>query len=198
MLLLAALAASMPTQARHYPKHTKLSESCTLPHPAQTTATLTGAKAMVDFSPGGDGEALILQAIAAAQHAILMQAYSFTDRRIITALAEARARGVEVRVILDKTDTQPYEGHEPVASVISSKQIPVWIDSSVHIAHNKVMIIDGNDLITGSYNFTYSADYDNAENLLYIRNAPQLVKAYISNWYWRQSCSRAYAGKSLN
>jgi len=64
-------------------------------------------------------------------------------------------------------------------------------------AIDKVMIIDGNGLITGSYNFTYSAAYDNAENLLYIRNAPALVKAYINNWRWRQSCSQPYTGRPL-
>ncbi len=82
--------------------------------------------------------------------------------------------------------------------MISAEHIPVWIDSSVHIAHNKVMIIDGKELITGSYNFTYAADYDNAENLLVIRNAPQLIEAYIGNWKWRQSCAQPYRGQSVN
>ncbi len=197
ILLLAALFASMPALARHYSQHFKLSESCTLPRPAQIPATLNAAQVMVAFSPGGDGEVLILQALAAARHRILIQAYGFTDRRILAALGRAKARGVDVGVILDKTDTQWYEGHEPVASVISAMQIPVWIDTAVNIAHNKVMIIDDNGLITGSYNFTYSAAYDNAENLLYIRNAPALVKAYINNWRWRQSCSKPYAGRPV-
>lgn len=197
ILLLAALFASMPALARHYSQHFKLSESCTLPRPAQIAATLNAAQVMVAFSPGGDGEALILQALATARRRILIQAYGFTDRRILAALGRAKARGVDVGVILDKTDSQWYEGHEPVASVISAMQIPVWIDTSVNIAHNKVMIIDDNALITGSYNFTYSAAYDNAENLLYIRNAPTLVKAYINNWRWRQSCSKPYAGRPV-
>ncbi|HVA55914.1 MAG TPA: phospholipase D family protein [Gammaproteobacteria bacterium] len=197
-VLFAVLTVPMSAQASYYKKYSKLSASCTLPHPPRTTAALTGGQAIVDFSPGGDGEELILQAIDAAQHTILVQAYSFTDRRIITALVKARTRGVEVRVILDKTDAQPYEGYAPVASVISAERIPVWIDDSVHIAHNKVMIIDGKDLITGSYNFTYSADYNNAENLLVIRNAPELIEAYIDNWKWRQSCSQPYNGRPSN
>ncbi|MGA9856070.1 MAG: phospholipase D family protein [Gammaproteobacteria bacterium] len=197
-VLLAVSVVPMPAQASHHQKYSRLSESCTRPHPPQTRAVLSGAQATVDFSPGGDGEALILQAIAAAQYTILVQAYSFTDRRIITALGKARTRGVEVRVILDKSNTQPYEGHTPVASVISAERIPVWIDSSVHIAHNKVIVIDGKALITGSYNFTYSADYDNAENLLVIRSAPELIEAYIDNWKWRQSCAQPYSGQPIN
>lgn len=197
-MVFAVLAVPMPAQASHHQKHSRLSESCTLPHPPRTSAVLSAGQATVDFSPGGDGEDLILQAIAAAQFTILVQAYSFTDRRILTALGKARTRGVEVRVILDKTDTLPYEGYAPVASVISAERIPVWIDTSVRVAHNKVMIIDSKELITGSYNFTYSADYDNAENLLVIRGAPELIEAYIDNWKWRQSCSQPYSGQPSN
>lgn len=197
-VLLVILAVPMPAQASHHQKYSRLSESCRLPHPPQATAVLTGGQAIVDFSPGGGGEELILQAVDAAQYTILVQAYSFTDRRIITALGKARTRGVEVRVILDKIDAQPFEGHVPAASLISAELIPVWIDGSVHIAHNKVMIIDGKELITGSYNFTYSADYDNAENLLVIHNAPELIEAYIDNWKWRQSCSQPYSGRPIN
>lgn len=196
--LMMTAATGSPAWANHPPKYSRLAESCSLPHPPQSTVALNGAQALVDFSPGGDGQRVILQAIADAQHTILAQAYSFTDRRIITALGKAKARGVDVRVILDKSDARPYEGHTPMASVISAEHIPIWIDSSVRIAHNKVMIIDGKELITGSYNFTYAADYDNAENLLVIRNAPQLVEAYMGNWKWRQSCSQSYDGKTAD
>lgn len=175
-------------------RHFRLSESCTLQHPPQAVVSLAGAQAIVDFSPAGNGEQVILKAIAAARHGILVQAYSFSDRRIQNALGAAKARGVAVEVILDKTDVESYEHHPPVAAVIAAKGIPVWIDGAVRIAHNKVMIIDGGDLITGSYNFTYAAAYDNAENLLYIRNAPQLAQAYTANFNWRQGCSRRYAG----
>ncbi|MGH8279830.1 MAG: phospholipase D family protein [Gammaproteobacteria bacterium] len=169
-----------------------LDESCTLPHPPQAQLSLTGAAATVDFSPDGGGEQLILGAIRAARSRIRVQAYSFTDRRIQRALEAAKARGVDVEVILDKTDAEPFQHHRPVAAVLAAAGIPVWIDASVRIAHNKVMIIDGADLITGSYNFSYAAAFDNAENLLYIRHAPALAEVYLSNWNWRQSCARPY------
>jgi len=171
--------------------------TCGLPHPPQSRIILSGVRATLAFSPAGDSEQLILRAIAAAQHEILVQAYSFTNRRIISALGKARARGVNVRVILDKTDTQPYEGREPVAAVIRAERIPVWVDSKVNIAHNKVMVLDDKSVITGSYNFTYSAEYDNAENLLYFRDAPQLAKAYADNWRWRRSCAQPYEGQPV-
>lgn len=179
--------------ARRPPKHFTLSESCTLPHPPQAVLSLAGAQATVDFSPGGGGEKLVLDAIAAARASIRVQAYSFTDRRIQRALGAARMRGVDVEVILDKTDAESYQHHKPVAAVLAGEGVPVWIDFAVRIAHNKVIIIDGTELITGSYNFTYAAAFDNAENLLYIRNAPALARAYLANWNWRKSCSRPYS-----
>jgi phosphatidylserine/phosphatidylglycerophosphate/cardiolipin synthase-like enzyme len=194
LALLTLLVVPAPVWARHHARHPVPAESCSQPRPPQTTVALTGAQATVDFSPDGGGRALILQVLAAARHHILVQAYSFSDRRILAALSAAKARGVDVRVILDKSDTESYEHHQPVAAMIAAQGIPVWIDDSVRIAHNKVMIIDGTDLITGSYNFTYSAAYANAENLLYLRNAPALVQAYTADWYWRQSCSRTYTG----
>ncbi|MGB9429046.1 MAG: phospholipase D family protein [Gammaproteobacteria bacterium] len=193
-VLLAMLAVPTPVLARHHARHQVLAESCSQPRPPQTTVSLTGVQATVDFSPDGGGQALILQVLAAARHSILVQAYSFSDRRILAALGAAKARGVDVRVILDKTDAESYQHHKPVAAMIAAQGIQVWIDDSVRIAHNKVMIIDGTDLITGSYNFTYSAAHANAENLLYLRNAAALVQAYIADWNWRQSCSRAYTG----
>lgn len=194
-MLLAMLGVSTSAPARHHPYPLTLPESCTLPRPSQAAVTLAGAQATVDFSPGGGGETLVLKALIAARRTILVQAYSFSDRRILVALGKAKARGVDVRVLLDKTDAESYEGYPPVATQIIAEGIPVWIDGSVNIAHNKVVIIDGADLITGSYNFTYSAAYDNAENLLYIRNAPTLAAAYIANWKWRQSCSQPYTSR---
>lgn len=195
VLLSALLVVVTPAWAKRPAKHFRLDESCTLPRPPQVLVSLGGAAATVDFSPGGGGEALVLGAIHAARSSIRVQAYSFTDRKILTALGKARERGVDVRVILDKTDTESYQRHKPVAAVIAAEGIPVWIDSSVRIAHNKVIIIDDDALVTGSYNFTYAAAFDNAENLLYIRNAPALVKAYLANWNWRQSCSQAYRAR---
>ena len=194
-ILWVSLAVMCVSPCARAGQHFTLHESCTLAHPPQAKLALTGAEAVVDFSPGGSGEQLILDAIGRARASILVQAYSFSDRRIQRALARAEARGVEVRAILDKTDAESYQHHKPVAAVIAAAGIPVWIDAAVRIAHNKVMIIDGRDLITGSYNFTYAAAYDNAENLLYIRNAPALAQAYTANFNWRQSCSRPYVGR---
>lgn len=133
-----------------------------------------------------------MQAIDAARHSILMQAYSFTDRHIFDALGRAAQRGVDVRVILDKSDLERYRGWPSVAERVAALHVPVWIDETVETAHNKVLVLDATDVITGSYNFSYAADQRNAENLLYLRGAPELAHAYTEDWEWRRNCSRKY------
>ncbi|KHK00318.1 Endonuclease [Desulfovibrio sp. TomC] len=65
------------------------------------------------------------------------------------------------------------------------------IDDKHAIAHNKVMIIDGATVITGSFNFTKAAEEKNAENLLIIRDM-SLAKIYLSNWKQHQDHSAEF------
>jgi len=153
------------------------------------TLSLTGAQAIVAFSPNGDSTNVIVKAIDDARSQILVQAYGFTSTPIIKALVDAKERGVDVRVILDKSnESRRYSG----ATYLSHHRIPVWIDDSVAIAHNKVMVIDANSVITGSFNFTAAAQNRNAENVLLITHAPALAKEYSRNWQWRKELSHEY------
>jgi phosphatidylserine/phosphatidylglycerophosphate/cardiolipin synthase-like enzyme len=68
------------------------------------------------------------------------------------------------------------------ATFVANAGIPTFIDAKHAIAHNKIMIIDGATLITGSFNFTRAAEEKNAENLLVIRGDDVLVKKYLANF----------------
>jgi phosphatidylserine/phosphatidylglycerophosphate/cardiolipin synthase-like enzyme len=92
---------------------------------------------------------------------------------------DAHKRGVDVQVILDKS--QKSERYTS-ATFLANEGVPTYIDAAHKIAHNKVMIIDGRTVITGSFNFTKSAEEGNAENLLIISNAPKLAARYTDNW----------------
>jgi phosphatidylserine/phosphatidylglycerophosphate/cardiolipin synthase-like enzyme len=146
------------------------------PRPARANET------QVCFSPplpqGCDPTRTVIQALNSAQHQILVQAFSFTSAPIATAIVNARKRGVEVRVILDKSNARRgYSG----ATFLEHAGVPVLIDAQHAIAHNKVMIIDGQTVITGSFNFTRAAEQNNAENLVLIHN-PAIAEQYIQNW----------------
>jgi len=100
--------------------------------------------------------------LAGAHSTVLVQAYSFTSEPIAQALIEAYARGVDVEVILDKSQRTEDDAR---ARPLLDAGIPVRSDAVHAIAHNKVMVIDGDTVITGSFNFTKAAEERNAETL---------------------------------
>jgi phosphatidylserine/phosphatidylglycerophosphate/cardiolipin synthase-like enzyme len=145
----------------------------------------------VRFSPKGGCTDAIVRELDAAKKTVLVQAYSFTSAPIAKALIEAHKRGVDIRVVLD--ESQRGEKYTS-ADLVRNEGVPVWIDSKHAIAHNKIMVIDGETIITGSFNFTKNAEENNAENLLVIRS-PELAAQYIANWKTHAEHSVPYEGK---
>lgn len=143
------------------------------------------------FSPEGHCSTLILEAISSARETVRVQAYSFTARPIADALVDARRRGVDVAVIVDKSQTSE---RYSVMDVLTEAGIPLYVDYCCAIAHNKVIVIDGRTVVTGSYNFTQSAESRNAENLLVIDDN-KMAKAYLDNWIVHRDGARAFAAK---
>ena len=145
----------------------------------------------VYFSPHGGCTDAIVKELGKAKSTILVQAYSFTSYRIAKGLLDAHKRGVKVEVILDKSQrTDQYSS----ATFLFNAGIPVKIDAQHAIAHNKVMIIDGETVITGSFNFTKAAEENNAENLLVIKDK-KLADRYIKNWEEHAGDSEVYVGR---
>jgi phosphatidylserine/phosphatidylglycerophosphate/cardiolipin synthase-like enzyme len=145
----------------------------------------------VEFSPNGGGEQLVVRAIHSAKHQILVQAYNFTDPAILQALYDAKTKGgVDVRLILDKSNEQARYAN--LIKPFLAAGVPVSTDYSVAIAHNKVMVIDGTDVITGSFNFTTSAQKRNAENVVWFARCPAMAGPYTQNWNNRLAVSRPY------
>lgn len=142
----------------------------------------------VYFSPRGGATDAVVSALSEATNTVYVQAYSFTSAPIARALVEAAHRGVKVQVILDKSQrTEKYSE----ADFLKNEGIAPLIDGEHAIAHNKVMILDGFVVLTGSFNFTKAAEENNAENLLVI-NDPTLAKRYLENWQVHQAHSEAY------
>lgn len=145
----------------------------------------------VYFSPKGGCSDAIVRELQKARTSILVQAYSFTSSPIAKALLNAHKRGVKVRVILDKSQaTEEYSS----ADFFANSRIPVKIDSAHAIAHNKVMVIDGETVITGSFNFTKAAEEKNAENLLVVRDK-KIASFYTRNWEEHERHSEIYSGR---
>jgi phosphatidylserine/phosphatidylglycerophosphate/cardiolipin synthase-like enzyme len=138
------------------------------------------------FTPGDRCDLQLIDVIGDAQNEIDVQAYQLTSRPISDALAIAKQRGVIVKIILDKTQARQ-KGYSPVI-FFHNMQIPVWIDNKVAIAHNKVMIIDDDLVVTGSYNFSRAAQYRNAENMVFIKSK-EIARKYLINFNSRLKVS---------
>jgi len=136
------------------------------------------------FTPWDDAEGDIVRALGEARQSIHVQAYLLTSRAIARALQEARERGVAVEILADRE--MATKGENSLVPKLAAEGIPVWLETRYAIAHNKVLLIDALDahgfVITGSYNFSWSAQARNAENLLILRDNPALVRRYLDNW----------------
>lgn len=153
--------------------------------------TLNNTSTQICFSPKGGCTEAIIKEIGNAKSEILVQAYSLTSGFIVKALLNAHKQGVNVHVILDKSQrTEKYT----VAKFLANAGIPTFFDDRHAIAHNKIIIIDRETVITGSFNFTKAAEDKNAENLLIIRNK-DLAKIYMENWEKHREHSESYEGR---
>lgn len=135
-------------------------------------------RAAAYFAPGTGPRTALEVELGRARKTVLVQAYGFTSRPIADALIAARGRGVAVRVVVDRSN-RTARGSQAVRCALAG--VPVLYDGRHRIAHNKVVVIDDDTVITGSYNFTASAE-SNAENLLVLIDR-RLAAAYTENWH---------------
>ncbi len=138
----------------------------------------------VYFTPWDQAENAIVQNIGQAKHSIYIQTYVWTSKILHQAILDAKNRGVAIFVLADK-DQMTASKYSLVPNLVN-EGIAVKLEVKYQNAHNKVMIIDYNDatqakVITGSYNFSHSAQYKNSENLLIIQDS-KIARAYYENW----------------
>ena len=159
------------------------------PEPSKTTreiakgdTPMTAEVLAVFFTPPTGAARGLIRYLDGAKKSIQVMAYSFTYLEIADALARAAKRGVDVQVIQDgPTAANNFD----VIPVLLKGGVSVRGNKAHRIFHHKVMIIDGDIVVTGSYNFTNSAEKSNAENMIILRSTPlaqQYYKNFISHW----------------
>jgi phosphatidylserine/phosphatidylglycerophosphate/cardiolipin synthase-like enzyme len=169
-----------------------LSEALAGETPVPVVATTANASVRAVFTPGDDIAGEIVQAIRQARKQVLVQAFSFTHSDIARALIAAHMRGVEVKLLADREQTEKMRRGQVTG--IARAGVPVWLDGEHQGAHNKVMVIDAGrpnaQVITGSYNFTRAAQHKNAENVVFIGGNDALIRQYAANWQRHQAHSQ--------
>jgi len=130
------------------------------------------------FSPDNDIERILLKRILKAKKSVVFMAFSFTSEAIGDALVTVHKKGIKVSGIFEKRGTGSKHSEY---SKLNSAGIRVIKDSNPAVMHHKVIIIDGETVITGSYNFSKNAAKRNDENVIIIKNR-QIAEEYLKEF----------------
>jgi phosphatidylserine/phosphatidylglycerophosphate/cardiolipin synthase-like enzyme len=168
--------------------------ACALLSPSAEAGRGDLAQVEAAFSPGDDIAALISGRIARSRKSVQMQAYIFTDRRIAHALLAARKRGVDVEIIGDAAQFE--SGALPHLKALERAGARIYLNAAHAASHNKIVIIDGAEaaatVVTGSYNFTSSANLRNAENVVVISANRRLAARFVENFEFHRGQSQPW------
>ncbi len=125
------------------------------------------SQADVAFCPSPECTTLPISALDSAQTRVWVAMYSFTNEDFADALIRAHARGVDVKVIVEKQQAgSQYSQHGALAAA----GIAVRIDSNPNYMHHKFAVIDANTLVNGSMNWTGNGVSENNENVSVIHS----------------------------
>lgn len=134
--------------------------------------------AEVYFSPKGGAQEAILNAIDNAQKNVYVEAFLFNYPPMVKALIKAHQRGVDVKVIMDRRAALTRKNS---LGTLANHEVPTYLDGDHKTAHNKVILVDDDKVLTGSFNFFYPSEKNNAENLL-VLHSKDLAKQYREDW----------------
>src|SRR5262245_24673931 len=137
----------------------------------------------VYFSPEDGVAKYVVQRLKAAKTNIRFMAFSYTADDIASTMIAQKQAGLVVRGVFERKNAS---GSGAEFGKLRSGGVDVLEDGNCYILHHKVIVIDERTVITGSYNFTGSAEKDNDENLVIVDD-PNLARAYLEEF------ERAYA-----
>ena len=129
---------------------------------------IQGTRVDTYFSPDDSAASEIIDLIRSADDSIYFMAFSFTSDPIAAALIERAEQGITVTGVFEESQYHSNRGGE--FDNLITAGLDVHLDGNHRNMHHKVFIIDEEIVITGSYNFSRSAEERNDENTLMIYN----------------------------
>ena len=142
---------------------------------ADSVFSISNTTVKVHFSPDDHfRDNYLLPLLTSAKHSVHFMAFAFTSSDIANKLASLKQQGIEIKGVFDKNQSgQSYSQYDDLAK----QNIDVLLDGNSYKLHHKVMIIDRRYVVTGSYNFTQSAETRNDENSVII-DSTNLAASY--------------------
>lgn len=167
-------------RAQHYLRMKNLPRIALAALLAVPIASFAQSSVQVGFSPEGSARKLVLDTIASAKTSIQVLAYAFQAPDIAQALVAAQQRGVDVRIVVDKKRNEGKTSKAAMDLVVRGG-VQLRTNDHFHIHHDKAMIVDGDAVETGSFNYAPSAETSNSENVVVIRGMPQVSLQYVAH-----------------
>jgi len=146
-----------------------------VPHP---TVTVGSSRISTHFAAEGEVIGKVAEALNKAEHSIQFLTFSYTHDDVNQVVMQKMADGVKVRGVFDNTQAgSRYSKYHDLKAAGAD----VRRDGNPRVMHHKVFVIDEKTVITGSFNFSKSADKSNDENLLIIED-PAIARAYLQEF----------------
>lgn len=122
------------------------------------------------FAPEKKLAPIIAQTVAGAQSEILFMAFAFTHEDIGEAILERAKNTIAVRGVFETTGSNTAFSYFPPMRAAGFDHLQVRQDGNSRMMHHKVIIIDRQVVIFGSFNFTASANDSNDENIIIVHD----------------------------
>ena len=142
----------------------------------------------VYFSPGGGAREAVISSIQSATGSVYVAMFYMSSPDIVSALCEAKLRGVEVVAVFDDSQRRSFRYLQYGISM-RLHGIPVRYGFPYKgKMHSKFAVIDGSSVLSGSYNWTESAENLNTEDMTIMRS-PATAALYEEQFarIWHES-----------
>ncbi len=131
------------------------------------------------FSPGTDCLNAIVDTLKKAEHSAKICVFTISDNRIVDAIKDMQLNGVNIKIISD--NDKRYDKGNDIDYMASRLGIDIKLDTTSAHMHHKFAVIDDKITITGSYNWTRSAETRNYENIL-VTDDEKVAKTYVKEF----------------
>lgn len=143
--------------------------------------TLHGLSLENYFGPEKEIAPIIARTVARAQQEILILAFSFTDDQIGEAILGRADAGIPIRGVFETAGADLEFSYYTIMKESGLSNVEVRKDGNGRVMHHKVIIVDRETVVFGSFNFSDSANRRNDENVIIVHD-PTFTNFFVEEF----------------
>jgi len=140
----------------------------TVPETPNPDINIEGTRVETYFSPDDGVASKIFDLLTQAEESIYFLAFSFTADELGEVIRDQANNDLVIAGVMEEEQVRSNIGTE--YDMFKQADLDVYLDGNEGQMHHKTMIVDEKIVITGSYNFSRSAETRNDENVVIIYN----------------------------